>query len=114
MTKGLFLAAMGAIAPGRIYRGRHFSSRAADCRVLLPLDFLQLDDPLPFCDLALDALAHLLGRGRAGSTAELGEPPPHLGELHDRTHFPVEPIDDRLRRAGGSREPEPGARLDPR
>src|SRR6266850_5124469 len=85
MTKGLFLAAMGAIAPGRIYRGRHFSSCEMDCRMLLPLDFLQLDDPLPFCDLALDALAHLLGRGGTGHAAELGKPPPHLGELHDHT-----------------------------
>src|SRR5258706_8352624 len=32
MTKGLSLAAMGVMGFGN-YRGRHFSSRAADCRV---------------------------------------------------------------------------------
>src|SRR5258706_1211893 len=32
MTKGLVLAAMGVMGFGD-YRGRHFSSRAADCRV---------------------------------------------------------------------------------
>src|SRR2546425_5591748 len=98
---------MGGMCSRRELWGRHFSSREMDCRMLLPLDFLQLDDPLPFCDLALDAPAHLLRRGGAGHAAELRKPPAHLGELDDRTHLAVEPIDDRLRRAGGAREPEP-------